>query len=470
MGLVRRLLKRLLGLAVTTAVVLCSLLAHESGYTWRLKGGLSRFCFDLLDFEYDNGGGIYLTKPFLTTYWVRACESVFPELDKQQQVLIDSLFDKPLPQKVLFSAMQRARKGQAEPVVPNSTKEELRKSILQSKPRESAPVGHDAENLTRMVKEHAGGMHLDWLDHHKFFAVLGRPAQEPVVEPSEVGEALKEGRLVKFDATKILPKKTFNVTLDILSQLHGSEGDAISILAFLHGSKRCREGAYHSRKRFPVGAIFCNPTPTLGETRKQFPNNKRMPDSSRIALRRLPMYINEATMLEKLGLEGVERPEGQIIMGHAMGDTHWDEQDNIFIQASGVGVVFGVPAEYTDAIAGGEKSSAKSSGQLWHEWLLADGLRSSIPWYYMVMKPGDGIAIPSRAFHAVYGGHNRASLQTFLEPRFRGMRWKTNKHSYWHKETETRQAVRNMYFKTAGRLWDTRGIGMISQGAVIEYL
>jgi len=50
------------------------------------------------------------------------------------------------------------------------------------------------------------------------------------------------------------------------------------------------------------------------------------------------------------------------------------------------------------------------------------------------------------------------------------MRFETNKNSYWYKETETRQAVRNMYFKTVGRLWETRGVGMISQGAVIEYL
>lgn len=467
MGFCRRTARR----ALAAAVVLSAFYAHERGYTWQLKGGLSKFCFDILDFEYDNGGGIYLTKPFLTTYWVRTCESVFPELSKEQQALIEPLFDKDLPNSVKYPAMQLSRSGLFKKVVPEERKEELRKAIMESKPREKAELGHDAATLTRMVEESAGGMPLDWLKMHESFPLLGRPAKEPVVEPSEVGKALKEGRLVRFDATKILPPKTFNVTLDTLSKLHAPKGDDISILAFLHASKKCRQDAYHGRKKFPVGAVFCQPTPTLGETRRSFPNPAQMPMASRIALRRLPNYINEEMMLKDLGLEGVERPEGQIILGHAMGDTHWDEQDNIFIQASGVGVVFGVPAEYADAIGGDEKWCAKSSGMVWDEWLQADEVRkTAIPWYYMVLKPGDAIAIPSRAFHAVYGGHNRASLQTFLEPQFRGMRFETNKNSYWYKETETRQAVRNMYFKTVGRLWETRGVGMISQGAVIEYL
>jgi len=93
-----------------------------------------------------------------------------------------------------------------------------------------------------------------------------------------------------------------------------------------------------------------------------------------------------------------------------------------------------------------------------------------MPYYYMVLKPGDGIAIPSRAFHAVYGAHNRASLQIFLEPKFNGMRGPDNKWSYWHKETDERRAMRNTYFKTLGHLWDNKRFGMVAQGGVIEYL
>uniref|UniRef100_A0A7S1RNS0 JmjC domain-containing protein n=1 Tax=Alexandrium catenella TaxID=2925 RepID=A0A7S1RNS0_ALECA len=354
-------------------------------------------------------------------------------------------------------------------------REGMRRALAESRPREKFPLGADVENLTQQVLAHSGGMEVDWLRKHKSFEALGRPAQEPIVDASEVGRALKEGRLVRFDATQILPQKTFNVTLERLSQLHGAEGDGISILAYMHESKRCRETAWYFRRNNPVGALLCPRSPTLGEARRhvraRFPNPSHMPMSSRIALRRLPNYINEDALVKDLGLEGVERPEGQIILGHAWGDTHWDEQDNVFIQASGIAVVLGVPPEYSDAVMGTEGHSAKSSGMDWDKWLEHDEVRkTSIPWYYMVLKPGDGIAIPSRAFHAVYGSHNRASLQTFLEPQYLGMRWDTNKHSYWHKETETRQALRNIFFKTTGRLWDTRRVGMIQQGGCIEYL
>mmetsp|Transcript_133842 Transcript_133842/g.325263 ORF Transcript_133842/g.325263 Transcript_133842/m.325263 type:complete len:468 (+) Transcript_133842:69-1472(+) len=445
--------------------------AYELGWGWTLQGGLARFCFDILDFNYDNGGGVYLTAPFVKGYWVESCRSVFAELDGEQRTLVEALFDRPLPQSVLSPAMTLARRGAAAFPVSAERKREQRRLLLESPPRAHAPQGPDRENLTRQVLAHAGGMEVDWLRMHASFDELGRPSQEPIVEPSEVGKALKEGRLVRFDATKVLPAHVFNVTLDSLAQMHGPDGDSISILAFLHEFKECRSKAHSHRKHFPVGALFCPPPPTLGEMRRSFPDPKLMPMASRIALRRLPRYIDEDKMLKDLGLEGVERPEGQIIMGHAMGDTHWDEQDNLFIQASGVSVVLGVPAEYADAIAGGEKYSAKSSGMIWDEWLKFDDVRrTAIPWYYMVLKPGDGIAIPSRSFHAVYGGHNRASVQTFLEPKFHGMRWKTNKDSYWYKETDTRQAVRNLYFKTAGRLWESRKLGIIAQGAIIEYL
>jgi len=451
--------------------VCVALWVYELGWGWTLQGGLARLCFDILEFSYDNGGSLYLAVPFVRGYWVGSCRSVFAELDGKQRTVLEALFDKPLPLDVLHPAMTLARYGVANYPVPEDRKRAQRKLLLESPPREQSPQGPDRENLTRQVLAHAVGKSLDWLEKHAAFDVLGRPSQEPIVEPSEVGTALKEGRLVRFDATKILPAQTFNVTLDKLAQMHAPDGDSISILAFLHEFKECRSKAHSHRKHFPVGALFCPPPPTLGEMRRSFPDPKLMPMASRIALRRLPRYIDEDKMLKDLGLEGVERPEGQIIMGHAMGDTHWDEQDNLFIQASGVSVVFGVPAEYSDAIGGDEKWCAKNSGMEWDDWLKADDVRrTAIPWYYMVLKPGDAIAIPSRSFHAVYGSHNRASLQTFLEPKFHGMRWDTNKDSYWHKETDARQAVRNLYFKTLGHLWDSRKIGMVAQGGIIEYL
>jgi len=458
-------------LLLCLAAVLAAFWAYELGWAWEFQGGLAKLCFSILDVEYDNGGGTYLPLPFVRGYWVEACKSVFAELGGEQQALIQALYNKPLHFSVLHSQMRLASVGAAPAVVARSRREELRKAILESRPRASAPRGPGRENLTQQVLAQAGGMDVDWLRMHGSLDLLGPPSREPVVDASEVGLALKEGRLVRFDATKVLPAKTFNVTLEKLSLLHGAGGDSISILAYHHEAKGCRQQAYERRKTNPVGAMFCPPMPTLGDARKAFPDPKQMPMASRIALRRLPKYIDEEAMLSKLGLvEGVERPEGQIIMGHAMGDTHWDEQDNIFIQVSGVSAVFGVPADYADAVDGGTKS-AKSTGLNWDDWLKADQVRrTAIPWYYMVLKPGDGIAIPSRALHAVYGGHNRASLQTFLEPEYKGMRWGTNEHSYWYKESDTRQAVRNLIFKTVGRLWETRRVGIVAQGGIIEYL
>lgn len=446
--------------------------AYELGWGFRLQGGLALFCYELMDFNYDHGGSVTLAYPLVAGRWVEACQAAYESLGPHQKNYVKYFLGAPISPGILYPPGQLFRWGHGPNPINQEDKEQARAKLLADPPRHRAAPGPSREELLQRILELSGDPGLDWMHMHAAqWEAFGSPAQEPVVEPSEVSTALKEGRLVRFDATKVLPPHVFNVTLDRLAELHAPHGDDISILAFLHESKQCRERAYARRKRNPVGALFCPKPPTLGGTRRSFPDPKQMPNSARIALKRLPNYVNEDDMLRKLSIEGWERAEGQIIMGHANGDTHWDEQDNIFVQVSGVSVVFAVDAEYSNAIGGDEKWSFKSSGLTVFEWLYSDEVRkTAIPWYYMVLGPGDAIAIPSRAFHAVYGAHNRASIQTFLEPTFQGMRFGTNKNSYWYMESDLRQALRNLYFKTLARLWETRGMGLVAQGGIIEYL
>merc|ERR1712099_922 len=98
---------------------------------------------------------------------------------------------------------------------------------------------------------------------------------------------------------------------------------------------------------------------------------------------------------------------------------------------------------------------------LWPDWLAADWYRGHVmPYYYHVLFPGDGLVIPSRSFHSVSASNDRISVQIFYEPKFDRMRWPTNHDSHWHRETRTRRAVRNLFFRTIARLWDERRIGL----------
>merc|ERR1712032_1746745 len=168
--------------------------------------------------------------------------------------------------------------------------------------------------------------------------------------------------------------------------------------------------------------------------------------------------------------EDVERSEGQIIAGMAMGDTHFDETDALFVQVSGVSAIFTIPNQYTNAGEGERKWGCKNSGFLWWEFLPSNEWKKEVPpWYYVVLKPGDGLAVPSRAYHAVYGTYDRIMLNSFLEPRWHRMQNSAvTEGSYWRIETHERKALRRLFFRTVSNLFENHGISLVEQGGFIE--
>mmetsp|Transcript_18445 Transcript_18445/g.41722 ORF Transcript_18445/g.41722 Transcript_18445/m.41722 type:complete len:115 (+) Transcript_18445:1-345(+) len=96
--------------------------------------------------------------------------------------------------------------------------------------------------------------------------------------------------------------------------------------------------------------------------------------------------------------------------------------------------------------------------------------RQHLPFFLVVLRPGEGVAIPSRSYHTVWGSHDRLGLNTFLEPKFGKMQWSSNPNSHWHRETIERKAVRNLWVKTIKTMWDEKRLSIHIQGINLEML
>merc|ERR1712032_1234059 len=91
------------------------------------------------------------------------------------------------------------------------------------------------------------------------------------------------------------------------------------------------------------------------------------------------------------------------------------------------------------------------------EWLsrTADGkplpkgsLR--VPYFHMMLRQGEGVVIPSYAFHKVVSRQSsRVGMNAFMEPRFRKMRWKDSPSNYFLRASDGAEAMRVLFLKSS---------------------
>lgn len=477
------------------AVICSSAMLYRYLLRWELaldiaaQGPVEQLCVEVVDFVMESAVAPYWHRTYFGAVrtFAHECVRVFQELDLEQRDVLQTL-GTPLPDEVLRHSVFRLPWGQW--WAPNRSQDELREQLTLDSPRASLHCGLPAQAFIARVQGNYQGMAPPWLEHFLMFEQHGGPCQEDHVEPDELLGAMQEGRPVRFVAKRFLPASVFNVTLRDIAAAHGLAAGDIPILGTEPATRCRRDLAWKYKRLWLAGeSTLCPPHYTLAMAARERAQTAHMVDyqppfwGARVNVRRLPHYVNlDADVVRPLGLEGdVERATGQLNIGYSAGEPHWDEQDNLFINIKGVSVVMVAPSNYTDAADGYKGSGFNMPWWVWQRFELA-GLahertrrnhtfrRDVMPYFAVVLLPGEGVLIPSRSYHAVMGTFDRIALNAFLEPRYGRMRWPSNPGSHWHRETPERRAVRNLWTRTIARLWDERKLSIHIQGYNLEML
>merc|ERR1712032_105797 len=185
-----------------------------------------------------------------------------------------------------------------------------------------------------------------------------------------------------------------------------------------------------------------------------------------MSLRRLPRFMDVDKFVSQVGLdEDVHRSHSFLIVGASNGNVHWDEPENIIVGVSGLNVIFMVPGDWADGLS----PKKCQEGEDWVDWLKADPFREEfVPFHMVVLKPGQGVVIPSKTLHAVYGTVDRLAFNAFMEPKWGHMQW--TDRTYWKEESIERRALRHLWVGSMKRAWEEKGVGLYFQGGMMEML
>jgi len=443
------------------------------GADFKAEGGVAQLCIESMDFVMESSIAPWFHRTYLgaSREYAQTCKAEYATLSQEQRSVLDGLLGRPLPAHVLYHARFLEPRGTW--WQENRTQDQLRTELAGRNPREQEPRGPSAEAYLKMMEGHWTGPTPKWFSFFREFEEIGAfPSQEPTAEPEEVLGFMRVGQPVRFDATKIVPRELFNVSMEEMKRRHGEDAAKIPILG-MNLATACRIQSMKSKHFVLAGESLICPAPyTLADI-----GVSPIPGAARVNLRRLTRFVDVDPMIVRgLGLEGeVERASGQLNIGYSSGEPHWDEQDNVFIGVHGINVVMVVAQNFTDA-ADGYKGSGY--GMPFPKWLQYDHFvqrknafrHKHMPFYAMVLRPGEGAMIPSRSYHTVFGTHDRVGLNTFLEPRFGRMQWASNPNSHWHREIPERKALRNLWVKTIKAMWDNKRLPIHVQGWNLEVL
>ncbi|CAL1167639.1 unnamed protein product [Cladocopium goreaui] len=298
----------------------------------------------------------------------------------------------------------------------------------------------------------------------------------PFVDLSEIRQAFHDARVVRFDATKLLPKHMFNATLQDIERLHQKTIDETILYGTLGGGGLCRMFLL-----MPVSNLY----PRLGRTMLfsalrlglmafqqlvcrlkplpfwiENPERRKFLGSANINLKRLPNFGGTLDVPSRLGLkEDVAGMlallwMGMVTEGPARSSFHTDVQDNILMELVSETVVMVVPRELF--------------------WQKPSNEEVSGTYFKVNLKPGEGIVIPSNYLHSVQHLHaDRLGVNFFFEPRFGSMQWPNSSGNFYAetaKERKEHLAMRSLWFQSANEVWNKFGKGVPFHGWKMEIL
>lgn len=449
--------------------------------------------------------------------YIDACEEVYRELpaDGQQRAALDALDPRP----ELIGAV-----NVTVPFIHGDWFTGLAAREVKQK-REKVLHRPDLERLWKPVEallaEHPDG---DQLVRNGF-----RPLQEPWIRADEVADALVAGKVAVFDATEVLPRGLFNISVVDIADMHGELADTIPAYhdegaskgrqyveslrayadrmrrAMLSGHEASYAGGFHLggtatyshdfhrwkywdmeeiqpvHCRVPPGAFWAVADALMGEWARRMLGMARF-RSHRVTFnaRRLPK-LPEFDLLRAIGQPSwAARMQNLLWIGPGPWNWHFDEEDNLLIALNGdMWVVVFADHNDTDALTGGVRLAGSVAG----EAVLPSAFTTlfmerngawfqKYPFYFFKLKPGMAVTVPSRTVHTVLTSDStRILMNAFIAPKFMaperrtGASWFAPGH-----QSDTYLAMRALKQASMGRLWDTKGVGGFFYGSKLEFL
>jgi len=367
--------------------------------------------------------------------------------------------------------------------------------------RVDLPVKSDREMLFEFGQEI-----LEW-----YKEADARPLKEQLVEPSEVGRAWEHAEVVKFDATKLLPRRVFNLTWQRLRNWHRTDAKNIPLFRgpYFGKSPYCQTffqqtlqnypkwGPNHKNVSVAIRAIApwmlqnecVAPSISLDEfanlslrfTTEEYGWNIlekqgklirglagiRPSESVKVHnlnTRRLKIF-HDVDYGQALGLgDAVQHAHAFLWTGITPGLMHIDAYDNILIQITGTVHLFAFSSNCSVTIRNNYDHDYETAGI--GDWIRKKAARidNKVYIYHMKIKPGDGVVIPANAYHHIVNGDSRRiALNVFFEPKFKEMRWESARRTPWFRLNEDVLAVRNLWVQAVGHLFDSKRVGFAHQ-------
>jgi len=445
----------------------------------------SRFCHSLLSYMWSHPLVSHFSYPSIYAGyaevhgWIQTCKAVWHELSQEEKMLLQSFRARgAIPMEILIAPVEdndgRKRAARTGPLPlfeasERMTREEIRE-LLRDSIADTLYAGREDEPSESM------------LDYYSAMNV--RRAVEIPSSWRAVGDAIRAGRIAKFDATPLLPRELFNVSYASMAQWEGALAEKIPIF----GDRNLPTSFAHfaDAKASLMDDKFVRTLVTLADERLATVNGggsgfggisspyMRWSPTGYVHTRRLPAFHKKLPDIEKLmGIEDdVLRGQSMLWMGSTPGGFHYDEEANVYVQLSGVTVAILVPQNWTDYFTGAVRHPWGSQGLPGWQELEKDPDMKNVPIYLVPLRPGDGVTLHGRTYHRFMAQtHDRIALNWFFIPGWRKMEYTpADWYSIEAAKSPVRLAIRQLWARTIAKLYDDTGMGVVYMGTKLEYL
>eukprot|EP00408_Alexandrium_pacificum_P049013 CAMPEP_0171239218 /NCGR_PEP_ID=MMETSP0790-20130122/43866_1 /TAXON_ID=2925 /ORGANISM="Alexandrium catenella, Strain OF101" /LENGTH=579 /DNA_ID=CAMNT_0011705589 /DNA_START=25 /DNA_END=1764 /DNA_ORIENTATION=- len=416
--------------------------------------------------------------------WIKACKTVYPELGKQEKMLLDPFwYTGDIPLEALIppvddnAGLKTAARSGEPPVWEETEKytDEEMKQVL----RDSISLSTYGE-FTQDIPE---GM----LEYYRMMNI-----RKPHIIPGTwgaIGKATRAGMITKFDARNLLPKELFNVSYKTMVEWEGDHAKRIPVFAdgpvpgsFAHYAKLKEQYDTPAKKKSSV-TIADEGRVTVNGRRNSFDpsviqqvsvQDSEYTRAGYVHTRRLPEFHKKLPNVEKeMGIEGdVLRGQSMLWLGATPGGFHYDEEANVYVQLSGHSFAFLVPQNWTEYFTGAIRHPWGSGGLPGISELEKDPKLRDVPVFLIPIGPGEGITLQSRTYHRFMAQtFDRIALNWFFIPRWRKMEYTpADWYSIEANRSLHRLALRQLWARTLTRVYEDTGRGIIYMGTKLEYI
>lgn len=431
-----------------------------------------------------------------TALFVKTCRETYATLNPEQRILLDAWM--PTSENELNATT---------PIQLEITEEKVRSGMEERiKAAEDRPP---LDETTLKTKEELG----DFGElYHKFGL---RPSREEVIPVSKIEEYVRLGKVARFDATELLGKELFNLSILDVARLHQDTANPIpvyrqsgalapgksgweSLGEFADRVVQWQKANLHYFPEFRPWAQQMNPDKFSKEMEatvtepvwwlkwydkvtsimrsSHIPSLAALYKGVRIAClqcavntRRLP-NLPMPPIEKALGNPPwLERAWSLFWLGAVADCWHYDDPDNLLIAVHDEIYVSFFDSKDSDLLrAHGDRGCWSIASALPQTFTNTDGLSRNewvkkLKYYTVKLEPGMGLVIPSRAYHSlVMPRGTRLLLNSFLMPKFNGLKGEPgyDASSYSPKHfSPLYSAVRHLKSSTIYKIWDTKKIG-----------